>query len=203
MGGDNAALARSGNMPNYVPVPALGDDAFAFLDITTTVEKTVLSTASRRQGLQTERERRAFALSVGRHYSRYPLPDELRHVLRRFLDRIRARHGKGSAEARVLAATESIRIRGLPSWAASEIHVYLTIVRPIEAEDPFTDADWDKYVEQWKKLCDVPHGRIKSIDMMAIALDVMSAAVYKHSDVLDFDYLSPPMDAPGEGGSDG
>lgn len=191
----NAGLARKGNRPSYVHVPARGSDKFAYLDQVMTLEKLVLLDAGRSAGVRNEDEARRFALAVGRHFSRYPLPDELREMLHTLLDRVRNKHGKGSAEGRVLSAVESIRIHGIPSWSEPEVDVVLTFVRPPRGEDPFSDADWDKYVDQWKRLCVAPVGKFRSIELIAVPIDQMSALAYKSSDILDFGYLSPP--APG------
>jgi len=188
-----AALARKGNKPNYVHVPARGTSKFACLDQITTLEKAVLLDVARNAGVRDDAEARKFALDVGRHFSRYPLPDELRTMLKDFLDRVRAKHGKGSGEGQGLAALESIRISGVPSWREPEVDVVLTFVRPPRGEDPLSTADWDKYLDQWRRLCKAPVGKLRSIELIAISIDEMSAIAYKSSDVLDFAYLSPPL----------
>ena len=114
-------------------------------------------------------------------------------MLKDFLDRVRAKHGKGSGEGQGLAALESIRISGVPSWREPEVDVVLTFVRPPRGEDPLSTADWDKYLDQWRRLCKAPVGKLRSIELIAISIDEMSAIAYKSSDVLDFAYLSPPL----------
>ncbi len=186
-----AGEARKGSRPRFVPVPALGEDAFADLDVVMTAEKTILTTSTRRQGLASDSDVRRFARGVGRSFSRFAFPDDLSKSLRGLVSRIRDKHDRSSPEGRALAALEEIRVTGSPAWAAPAIDVFLTFAPPSrpDADEVCSQEEWDEIVDSWIRRSDTL-GVVRSIDGAMIPLDELTAREYVDSDPLDLDYLS-------------
>lgn len=191
LGEDLAREASREHRPRYVAVPALGPDAFADLDIVTTVEKSLLAASTRTQGCRDDHDRRRFSRGIARKFGRFAFPDDLSATLAKMTDRIRRKHDKSSPEGLALAALAEIRVNGSPSWDGDEISVFL-IFSPstrAEADEVMTQELWDELVDQWLELC-VPQGVIDSVDGAMIPLDELLAIEYVDSDRLDLDHLS-------------
>lgn len=189
---EHARQMRSGRRPRYAHVPALGADAAADLDRVMTIEKALVATLDRTEGLRNAVEGRRFAAAVGRKYRRVAFPDDLKIALRPLTDRAQRQHGRRSAEGRALAALEEIRITAVPGWEAAEASVFLTFSPGTrEAADAVLAADeWDRLIDSWVTRCRA-HGVITAVDGALIPLDELSALDYVLSDPLDLDHLSP------------
>lgn len=186
-----AGEARRGSRPRFVPLPGLGDDRFADLDLVVTVEKSALVAAEPVRGLPDERSRRRFGDGVGRVFSRFAFPDDLSLSLRGLVARLRDKHDRNSPEGAALRELEQIRVTGVPSWGAQEIDVFLTFAPATreEAGEIMSDAEWDETVDRWLRRAE-PFGVIRSVDGAMIPLDELTAREYLDSDALDLDYLS-------------
>lgn len=191
-----AGEARRGSRPRFVPVPGLGDDAFADLDLLTTVEKSVIVDQEPISGLPDDDARRSFGLGVARTFSQFAFPDDLKMALHGLVARIRTKHAKNSPEGRALAALDEIRVAARPSWDAPEIDVFLyfTPGSRRKADEVMSDDEWADMVDGWL-LRASPFGVIRSIDGDMVPLDELSAREYLDSDALDLDHLSRPATA--------
>jgi hypothetical protein len=186
-----ASEARRGHRPRFVPLPGLGADSFADLDLLITVEKSVFLDIEATRALPDTPAQRRFGIAAGRVFSRFAFPDDLQVALRGLVARIRAKHAKNSAEGRALAALQDIRITGSPSWDADAIDVFITFApgSRAEANAVMSDDDWDELVDGWLRQAE-PFGVIRAVDGAMIPLDELSALEYVESDALDLDHLS-------------
>ncbi len=189
--GANAAMARKGRIPSFVPVPAAGTQAFADIDRVMTVEKTFLLGWDRLPGCRDDQERRAFGRRVARVHQRFAFPDDLHSALSELVKRITRRFGKNDIEEKALEAIEEIRVTADPHWDSTEINVFLTfaLADGVTASE-ITAEQWAELVERWLKLCK-PYEVIKSVDGAVLPLDEITAREYLDSDRLELDYLSP------------
>lgn len=178
--------AELGTTSRFAPVPSLGPDAFADLDRILTIEKAILVTWNRVQGLRSDDEERKFSRAIGRRYSRFAFPNDLAMAIGPFVKRIREKHDKLSDEGVALRSISQIRVSAAPSWDAGEILVFLLF---ITADDPDSEIDWDHWLGRWVGLC-APYGIIKAIDGEVFALDELTARQYEDTDRLDLDHLS-------------
>lgn len=190
-----AGEARHGHRPRFIPLPGLGDDAFADLDLVIGIEKSAFLGVEATRGLPDDSSQRRFGIATGRVFSRFAFPDDLVISLRGLVSRVRQKHTKDSPEGRALEALEDIRIAGSPSWNADAVDVFITFAPATRAEanDVMADDGWDQLVDSWLRQAE-PFGVIRSVDGAMIPLDELSALEYIDSDALDLDYLSwaPP-----------
>lgn len=186
-----AGEARLGHRPRFIPLPGLGDEAFADLDLVIGIEKSAFVGVGSTRGLPDDTSRRRFGIAAGRVFSRVAFPDDLVVSLRGLVSRARQKHNKASPEGRALAALADIRITGAPSWDSGAIDVFITFAPATRAEanEVTSDEDWDQLVDGWLRQAE-PSGVIKTIDGAMIPLDELSALEYIESDPLDLDHLS-------------
>jgi transcriptional regulator with XRE-family HTH domain len=171
-----------------LPVPGVGGDAFADLDVIVTVEKSLLVRGDRTAGLPTETDQRRFGRGVGRVYSRFAFPDDLSLALAKLVERVRAKHDRDTDEGRALVALEEIRVTGTPSWSVDEVDVFLTFAPATRAEAlaVLSEEDWDGVVDGWLRRADA-RGVVRSVDGAMVPLDELSAREYVDSDPLDIE----------------
>lgn len=186
-----AVESRRGYRPRYAHVPALGNDAFADLDVLMTVEKSIVAAGNATRGCEDEREARRFAQQVGRKFARVAFPDDLVASLGPLVDRIKRKHDRDSFEGRALAALSEIRVTGNPSWSASSIDVFLTFAprTRADAHSVGNDAEWDECVDSWISRCR-PRGVVNAVDGAMLPLSDLTALEYVDSDGLDLNHLS-------------
>lgn len=186
-----AGEARRGYRPRFVPLPGLGDDAFADLDLVIGIEKSAFLGVDTTRGLPNDPAQRRFGIAAGRVFSRFAFPDDLIVSLRGLVARVRQKHAKDSPEGRALEALEDIRITGSPSWEADAVDVFITFAPATRAgaNDVMPDDEWDQLVDSWLRQAE-PFGVIRSVDGAMVPLDELSALEYVDSDALDLDYLS-------------
>ena len=186
-----AGEARRGTRPRFVPIPGLGDDYFADLDLVVGAEKSALLHVESTRGLPDERSQRRFGDGVGRVFRRFAFPDDLSVALRGLVVRVRDKHDKNSPEGRALAALEEIRLTGSPAWDAPEVDVFITFAPSTreEADSLMPTEEWDEVVDGWLRRAE-PFGVVRSVDGAMIPLDELTAREYVDSDAMDLDYLS-------------
>ena len=192
-----AGESRKGRRPRYVPVPGLGDSAFADTDLVVTIEKSVVLGSEPIRGLRDRESQRRFSLGISRVFSRFAFPDDLARSLRPFVNRVKQKHGRQSLEGMALEIIEEIRATGVPSWDAEPLDVFI-IVSPAtrtEADQVMSQGQWDSLVDKWLERVE-PTGVIASVDGAMTPLDELSARQYIDSEPLDLDHLSWPV---GEG----
>jgi hypothetical protein len=130
-----AREARDGRLPQYVHVPALGDDAFADLAFISTVTKEMLARLNRTTGIPLEADDaiRSFGRAVGRKFSRFPFPDEVTPWLRPLQRVIQSKSQRpNSPLGRVLSDVTGLRLEAVGGWGAQPPYqlVLIVIVRP-------------------------------------------------------------------------
>jgi hypothetical protein len=189
--GTDASLARKGRLLNFVPVPGVGDQAFADIDRIMTAEKSFLTVWKRKVGCRDDRERREFGRRVARVYQRFAFPDDIQTSLSEMIKWIKKKYANDDAEGRALGLVEEIRITADPSWDSTDITVFLTFALTNgEAASEVTGEQWAALVEKCVKLCK-PTGVIRGIEGAALPSDEMTAREYLDSDRLELDYISP------------
>jgi hypothetical protein len=153
LGASDARDARDGKRPRYVHVPAIGNDAFADLDLIATVDKTFVLTLDRLPGVQSDQDVRTFGRAVGRRPARFPFPDEVTPWLQPLEKSIGSRSRRpNSPEGRLLDSIAEIRVEAADGWQQAPFTLTLVIivhpgVLPTFAEDevpacPTELADW-------------------------------------------------------------
>lgn len=114
--GDELAQARKS--PRYAPVPGGGVDAFADLDICTTMEKSVLAGLERIQGCSNDDDARSFGRAAGRHRGRFAFPNDVNLALDKLRKRMVSKTGRDSPEGRRVDEVLQIRAAATPDWRA-------------------------------------------------------------------------------------
>lgn len=112
-------LAQAKKSPRYAPVPGVGMDAFADLDICTTMEKSVLAGLDRIQGCTNDDEARSFGRAAGRYRGRFAFPNDVNVALNKLRNRMISKTGRDSPEGRRVDEVLQIRAAATPDWRAS------------------------------------------------------------------------------------
>lgn len=117
--GNNARLARGGRMPNLVHLPELGEEYFADLSISATLDKHCFVTWPPTHGVKTSLDIRRFGQRVGRRFSRFAFPDEIIPWLRPLQDVVSDKYGKDASPiAWAAEQVESFRLQCLSEWTS-------------------------------------------------------------------------------------
>ena len=124
----DSGQAEKGYYTGFAPVPSAGERFFADLSRIMTIDTGVLVGRERLPGLTSDDERRAFADTVGRRFSRFPFPDDVTITLDAFQRRVKDKHGRlASDEGRLLTQElKQIRVQADPSFDAQEFS--LTVI---------------------------------------------------------------------------
>lgn len=184
---------RSGRSPRYAEIPALSARRLvADLDRVMVVEKPLLAAlpaAARLAGCPSDVDRRRFAGALARNHARFAFPDDFNIGMKRIAQQIVKRHDKDSPMGRFLAEAVDIRAYCL-EWEAEAPEVSLLFVFNESAAIP-TDAQThiDALIDKF-----TPTGGFRKLIGQPVAYDTMTAARYRESDPLDFDYLSHPAE---------
>lgn len=188
---DDGVLAEveKSRRPNLAWVPGVANRRLvADLDRSMTVEKSVVAGWERVEGCLTDQQARDFAAALARKCSRFAFPDDFNRLTRKLQDRLKAKHGKGSAEGKALQALREIRVRAAPSWSAEAVELMFWFVRNTDGLD-FAGRGWHEHLASWLAL--VPKsGRFGEVEGAVTTIDDMTARDYVESDRLDLDYLS-------------
>jgi hypothetical protein len=185
---------KKGYRPRYAHVPAVAPgELVADLDRVMTVDKQVVATWPRIQGLSNDAEARAFASAIGRKRTRFAFPDDFIEHARKLQARITDKHGRESPEGRALRALREIRVLATPSWGDATVSLMYWFIRN-EHDDDFEGADWPSLLAKWLAL--VPtFDRYTVVEGQVTSLSRLTADEYVHSDPLDLDHLSGPIPA--------
>jgi len=189
-----AGEARRGYMPRYPPVPGAGDDAFADLALSTTIEKALLPGLERTPGLRDDAETRHFQRITERHYGRFAFPDAMHPALQMLRQRLRDKKDRDSFEGYALGLVDEIRLLATPDWTSDSIDVDLYFLFRSREEMTALDGDLDNWEAQrveWEGRC-VPTDEIKAIRLILLPLAELDAETYKASDPWDLGGMSPP-----------
>jgi len=141
LSGPDVHVAASGRTPKYAPLPGIGGEVFAQLQIVATIAKSLLSSDARRPGVLTPKDTRSFAMAVGRRFSRFAFPDDVAswfQPLQR-LAQNKAHHHQ-SPEGRVFANVRQIRVRSDSGWLATPYDLTISFLLD-EGEMPFGAGD--------------------------------------------------------------
>ncbi len=148
---ENQRQARKGERPQYAPVPGAGADAFADLSRVVTIETGVLAQCDPQRGLRDEDEKKRFAYSVARRFSRFPFPDDLEASLHYLTERVRKRYGhQESPEGALFDQLEQVRVDAHPGWEVEEINVTVIFILPAGYLPPLGDEP-DEAVHEWAR----------------------------------------------------
>jgi hypothetical protein len=179
-------------VPRYPPVPGAGDDAFADLALSTTIEKAVLCGISRTTGLRDDDEIRHFQRITRRHYGRFAFPEAMSPALQLLRVRLRDKKDKNSFEGHALQLVEEIRLLPTPNWAGDSIEVdlffMLTSRDAMNALEPDA-AKWEAQRAEWEKRC-IPTDAIKGIRLILVPFAELDAETYAASDPWDLGGMS-------------
>jgi hypothetical protein len=189
-----AVEARHGYMPRYPPVPGAGDDAFADLALSTTIEKAVLLGVARTPGLRSDDEIRHFQGITQRHYGRFAFPDAMHPALNLLRKRLREKKDKDSFEGKAIGIVDEIRLLATPNWDAESIDVDLLLLLRSRAAMEALDSDatrWEAQRTVWEQLC-VPTDTVKTLRLILVPFAELDAETYKASDLWDLGGMSPP-----------
>lgn len=203
LAGEKAAVAAAGWVPRYAPVPGVGDDAFADLGRSTTLQKGALTSWKQTRGLRSDEETRTFQRIAGRNVGRFAFPDDMKPATDALRMRLRKKRDKDSFEGRALNMVEEIRMLATPDWSASDIDVDIYFLGSTrgemaaleEAEKEKTPqkgqvSDWEALRVEWQNRCS-PYGVIKTLRVQILGLDEFDARSYVDSDAMDLGGMSP------------
>lgn len=192
-------LVRKGMRPRFLFLPAFADqNLVADLDRIISVEKTFLGVWERRPSFSTEAERRSFAESIRRYYSRPAFPAPFVEALRPLEEWFRLKHDKTPDLPKkgktapfhpgpCLRALEMVLVKANPSWESMTFRVEFVLVRKLE-EDGIPAADWETFIQECRTRAQLPE-EIPS-EWSEKPLAHLPAKLYLESDILDLGHLS-------------
>ena len=193
-------LVRSGRRSQFLSLPRLEPAHFAVdLDRPMTMEKAALVQLQdeRHSGVTTEAEIRTVADVLGRKRGRAAFPDDFVLLMTPLQKRVVEKHSKNTAEGRFLREVQEIRARAVPSWSSTQIQLTFMFIFDGLTGIP---ADAGVQIEMLLKLVILSDPYV-DLRGSAVVLEDISAATYLGSDRLDFDHLSPAVEAvPGASG---
>ena len=177
--------------PAYAFLPGLSHLRFvADLDMTMTIEKSVLVPLRRVAGCETDAERRTFADALARKRARFAFPDDFVAAMGKVRQRLKERHGRDSPEGATARALMEIRVLAAPDWDADQVTLHFLFILA-DTEPPPTSRD-EEQISDWITRFD-SSGRFKLDNEMpwrVCFLDDLDAATYLASDRVDLDDLS-------------
>jgi len=185
---DELEAVRRLKKPAFGYVPAVADRQYvADLDRIMTVEKALIASWLRLDGLTSAGERRDFSRMLSRKWTRMAFPDDFVEAARRIRSRFLQKHQKMSAEGAHMRALREIRVAAAPSWNDRRVDVTWWFIRATEPKGyPVT---WTKMTKGWVELFD-SDGRFRTDNWIACRLEDLTARDYVESDKLDLDQLS-------------
>jgi hypothetical protein len=177
--------------PAYAFLPGLSHlRLVADLDMTMTVEKSVLVPLQRVEGCRTDTEHRAFADALARKRARFAFPDDFVTAMGKVRQRLKERHGRDSPEGATARALMEIRVMAVPDWDAEQVALHFLFILADDVPPPTSDDE--ARVSDWVSRFD-SSGRFKLDDEMPwriCFLEDLDAASYVSSDRVDLDDLS-------------
>lgn len=170
-------------------VPAVANRGYvADLDRIMTVEKALVASWSRLDGLTNASEHRDFRRVLSRKWTRMAFPDDFVEAARRIRDRFLKKHQKQSAEGAHMRALGEIRVAAVPSWNDRQVDVTWWFIRANEPEG--WPVSWADMTRNWMDLFDSDGSRFQTDHCIACRLEDLTARDYVESDKLDLDQLS-------------
>lgn len=137
----DARNARDGKWPQYVPVPAISDLAFADLEVIGTITKERLATLQRKPGVLDDRAVRRFGRDVGRRFSRFAFPDEVVPYLKPLEEIIgKASRREESPLGPFLPDIAEIRVEATHGWSPP-YRLVLAVILRVAARPILDDED--------------------------------------------------------------
>jgi hypothetical protein len=138
LGGDAAALARSGRQPRYASVEHFGEGLFIDFGLVGTLEPDFIGQVVRETD---EQRRRILAGRIARRFSRFAYPDLIQPSLASLQKLLRSRVAKESPVARCLEQLATLRVEAEwdegPPWAMNLVFVLNDgILAPIGDDSP-------------------------------------------------------------------
>ena len=140
--------AKRGEYPRFAHIPLAGDTIFADLGRITSIPIGALRGITPDRGVMPGDEQRALAYKVGRWFSRFPFPDDLTSSVKRFVDKVRSKHGKPeSDEGQVFNRLKQVRVKASPNWEAQKISISLIFIVGDNELPPLGEEDEE--VSEW------------------------------------------------------
>jgi hypothetical protein len=177
--------------PAYAFLPGLSHlRLVADLDMTMTVEKSVLMPLQRVEGCQADAERRAFADALARKRARFAFPEDFVIAMGKVRRRLKERYKRDDPEGATARALMEIRVMAAPDWDADRVTLNFLFILA-DDEPPPTSRD-EEQISDWIGRFD-NSGRFKLDDEMpwrVCFLEDLDAATYVSSDKVDLDDLS-------------
>jgi hypothetical protein len=126
---DEAREARDRKRPRYAPLPRVGDQDFADLDLMGTVAKARIASLPRIAGVGTDDEVRRFSSDVARKFGRFAFPDEVAPWLRPLETVVTSKARKSSSpEGQALAQVVELRVEASAGWGEAPFELTLCII---------------------------------------------------------------------------
>lgn len=124
-----AAEARAGRRPRYLHLPALGDEAFADLEVVATVAKAVVADQPHQAGATTDDDVRRLARAVARKFGRFPFPDDGTPWLTPLEDVLKSKAAKpASPEGQALEEVVQFRVEASGGWLMPPYDLTLVVI---------------------------------------------------------------------------
>ncbi len=179
---------KRGRIPRYAYLPGASELMLvADLDRVMTIEKSLLTTWTRRVGSLTDLDQRNFAAALARKRARFAFPDDFADFVERFRVRITQKHDKNSSEGACLRSIREIRVSATPSWDANPVYLMFWFIM-VDGISP-ASTPIRQQCETW--MGDLKSDtRFSSLDYDIVTLDEISAREYLSSDRMDLDNLS-------------
>lgn len=126
----SAGEARRGRRPRYAVLPGVGQDAFADLWQTMSIEKAILLGKAQVRGLVTLDDQRKFARSLARVRARFAFPDAFTPSIAPLRDYFQKIASKQSPEAEMESLISSVRAEPVDgtTWDSERVKVKLFFI---------------------------------------------------------------------------
>lgn len=179
---------RKGRQPGYLFVPALiGDRLVGDLSRTMCVEKSVVAAWHRIPGWERDEDGQKLARDIVRRLERFAFPDDIVAMYRRWEGRIKDKHGRNTAEGKLLDALSEIRVEVSPNWGGRDLEITFLLILPEDRQG--LEAQMDAQIPAWRDMLMKPT-RVKSVSFVVERLSTLTAIRYLASARMDFDHLS-------------
>lgn len=130
--GTIADEARRGRRPRYAPLPELGPEYFADLDVVATATKASLQRLRRASGVVADKDVNRFASTAARKVGRFAFPDQVVETFRSLQDDLFEKSRKsGSPMNKVIDHVHAFRVKIGSAWSRPPFEVTVhAILKP-------------------------------------------------------------------------
>lgn len=172
----------------YAYIPGLEEQRLvADFDHVMTVEKSIIADWQRVAGCRSDAERREFAATVVRYYTRWAFPDDFNaDVAGPLREHLRNQLRRAGPEGEVIHAVREFRARARGSWDDPAVEIEILVIPNADAPD---EIDWFQWCAEWQRHV-LATEKYVLVELRPATLTDLSAEDYLASDWIDLQSLS-------------